>query len=82
MDELKFWQWLIDKKKMEKRSARDVVSRLKRIKNILGTEEIQTETIRKLDSNEEFLKCSISVKSQLRRAVGLYIEFNNGSEKK
>lgn len=76
MDYDKFYQWLIEEKSLSNRSAKDVVSRCKRIcTKILSVETMSESTIDMLNSNEIFLNCSMFIKSQLRRAVSLYIEF-------
>lgn len=76
MDYDKFYQWLIEEKSLSNRSAKDVVSRCKRIcTKILFVDDLNSETIDLLNSNDEFLNCSMFIKSQLRRAVSLYAEF-------
>ena len=59
------------------RSSRDVCSRLKRVMNIFNLEEVNEQTIQNLNTNDEFNTFSVSVKSQLRRAVKLYLKFVN-----
>lgn len=76
MDYDKFYQWLIEEKSLSNRSAKDVVSRCKRIcTKILSLDNLNDSTIDMLNSNDEFLNCSMFVKSQLRRAASLYNEF-------
>lgn len=72
-----FEKWLSENQLLKLRSSRDVCSRLKRVMNILNLEEINEETIQKLNTNDEFNRFSVSVKSQLRRAVKLYLKFIN-----
>lgn len=72
-----FEKWLYENQLLKLRSSRDVCSRLKRVVNILNIEEINEQTIQKLNTNDEFNTFSISVKSQLRRAVKLYLKFMN-----
>ena len=70
-----FLNWLLNEKKLSQRAAKDVVSRCKRICNILNIENIDASTITKLNSNAEFAEKSMFIKSQLRRAVNLWVEF-------
>ena len=75
-----FKDWLISKKAFKERSARDVISRIRRAKRIQKSEEKPSaEFIIELEKNKSFLLLSISVRSQLRRAIKLLNEFNNDS---
>ncbi len=76
-----FLKWLLEEKKLSQRAAKDVVSRCKRVCKILNTNEIEDSTIEKLNTNLEFAEMSMSVKSQLRRASKLWIEFGGKYEK-
>ena len=67
--------WLIEKKGYSKRSAQDVESRINRVKKILGVEKITEKTIKKLEENESFKELSVSIKSQMRVAIRIYLEF-------
>lgn len=75
MDEQIFLTWLHDTKHLEFRSARDVISRLRRAFNILDTQEVSSESLTELEKSDEFKGLSITVRSQLRRAINLYNEF-------
>ena len=75
MDFNGFDTWLKDEKGMNERSASDAASRLRRVLNITKEKEVTTETLDKLNSSKSFLSLSQCVKSQLRRAVALYIEY-------
>lgn len=75
-----FKKWLISKKNFGAKSATDSVSRLKRGQAILGNAEVNSKSVDEVKDREEFEKLSVSVKSQIRRAIKLYIEFLN-SEK-
>lgn len=77
MDYSKFLNWLLTDKKLSMRSARDVVSRLKRCFIILNDEILPQNPVEDLVKKEEFEKCSMSVKSQLKRAITLYSEYMN-----
>ena len=70
-----FKDWLIKKKMLKNRSAQDVESRLKRVKSLLGIKTINENSLKKLNNNEVFLSLTTSIRSQLRRSVKLYLEF-------
>lgn len=70
-----FLEWLKTEKNMSERSARDTVSRIKRALRIASGVTVDTTTIDKLNEAPEFLKLSMFIKSQLRRAITLYQEF-------
>ncbi|MDD4321819.1 MAG: hypothetical protein PHH31_09800 [Acidaminococcaceae bacterium] len=72
-----FEMWLISTKGYSKKSSHDVLSRKKRVLTILGTEKIDASTLSTLEKNLDFLALSMTVKSQLRRAVRLTLEFEN-----
>lgn len=76
MDYQMFLDWLVNERKMNTRSARDVVSRLKRVVNMLGSDNIDENTITILNGIEVFDNCSMFIKSQLRRSVSLYLEYS------
>lgn len=81
MDNNDFYNWLIYEKKLSIRSAKDVISRCKRVCNHFISEgKIVKDSIVKMNSNEEFSNCSMFIKSQLRRAVNLYLEFEANDE--
>lgn len=69
-----FLEWLLTEKKLSLRAAKDVVSRCKRICNMLNISEIEFSTIESLNLNKDFLEKSMFIKSQLRRACTLWIE--------
>lgn len=75
MNYSEFLTWLLENKNMSIRSAKDVVSRLKRALLIIKCDELNNRSIHALNSEANFLDLSVSVKSQLRRAISLYIEF-------
>lgn len=77
MDYSNFLNWLMTDKKLSMRSAKDVVSRLRRCFVILNNEILPKNPLETLMSKEEFEKCSMSVKSQLKRAITLYTEYKN-----
>ena len=73
-----FEKWLINKKNYSIRSARDVTSRIKRAKSILGIENIHNNTESDLNNSKDFSCLSCSVKSQIRIAIRLYLEYKKG----
>ena len=48
---------------------------MKRVKSLIEKSEIDLDTIKELETKEKFNVLSVSVKSQLRRAVRLYCEY-------
>lgn len=70
-----FLEWLQTERNMNIRSARDVVSRIKRALIMLNADEINDKSIEKLCKLPAFLECSISVKSQIKRSIALYYEY-------
>lgn len=72
---MNFREWLINEKQYSDRASRDVQSRLKRALVLSGEEEVSADTLTKIEANMEFKSLSMSVKSQLRRAVKFYQEY-------
>lgn len=70
-----FSKWLCEKKNYTERSARDVSSRLKRVRVLLNVEKVNTNTIDELEKVDGFKGLSMSVRSQLRKSVRLYLEY-------
>ena len=81
MDTNRFVEWLTTAKAMGARSAKDVVSRCGRVSRMLSIEEINEKVISSLIENSDFQNSSTFVKSQLKRAVSLYLEFSTEQEK-
>lgn len=75
MDYANFCEWLMSEKAMSQRSARDVVSRLKRVESIIANESDDL-SLDALNSAPTFNDCTMFIKSQLRRTVTLYNEYN------
>lgn len=76
-----FEEWMINKKGYSWKSAHDVISRQKRVRNILSIQTFNTRTIDALEKNIAFKKLSMSVKSQLRKCVRLFLEFEYRNKK-
>ncbi|WP_407559611.1 hypothetical protein [Vibrio parahaemolyticus] len=77
-----FSEWLNTKKGLQTNSSRDVVSRLKRCRTLLPQniviEDIPAdEVILYLERNDNFKHMSVTVRSQIKRAVKLYIEYTH-----
>ena len=69
-------EWLINEKNMSIRSAKDVISRCGRVCRMLNIDSIDSDTLENLQSNDTFEESSMFIKSQLKRAVTLYNEFD------
>lgn len=69
--------WLIEQKNLSPASAKDVISRINRVKTLTTI----TDTDSKIDieyrlaKQDAFMGFSSSVKSQIKRAISLYLEF-------
>ncbi len=72
---MEFREWLMKEKQYSERASRDVQSRIKRALILAGENEISVDTLSKVESNLEFKGLSMSVKSQIRRAVKFYQEY-------
>ncbi len=70
-----FTSWLEQKKGISPKSAHDVASRLKRVRTILQLDTIDAATIQQLERCGSFAELTMTVRSQLRRTVRLYLEF-------
>jgi DNA (cytosine-5)-methyltransferase 1 len=72
-------KWLIDAKFMSKKSAGDVVSRLKRANTIIEIDvPVEIETLLfHFSGKPAFKALTQTVRSQLKRAIRLYKEFEN-----
>lgn len=79
-----FYEWLKYNRGMGDRSSKDVISRLKRVVKIsnLNSNNLEMITIERLESSKDYSCLSIYIKSQLKRAVVLYNEFENRNGKK
>lgn len=75
MDYVVFKQWLRDEKNMSIRSSTDVVSRCKRSNRMTYTDRIDDKTVEILIETDTYADMSSFIKSQLKRAATLYMEF-------
>lgn len=80
MDYQNFIEWLKTDHGMGERSARDVLSRLKRVIKITNATDVDENTVALLEICEEFANASSFIKSQLKRSVILYTEFMTANE--
>jgi DNA (cytosine-5)-methyltransferase 1 len=73
-----FHKWLMDAKAMSEKSASDVISRLRRAKTIMVFDvPLDVETLLfHFMGKPAFKELTQTVKSQLKRAIRLYKEFN------
>jgi len=70
----KFRKWLQEKNTYTDAFIKDIISRLRRANNILIFQNEDIYLFR-LEQCEEFQKASVSVKSQMRRAIRLYFQY-------
>lgn len=75
MDYIVFKQWLQDERNMSIRSATDVISRCKRISRMTEKNDIDNNTVAMLIQMKSYDEMSSCIKSQLKRAATLYMEF-------
>ena len=71
---VEFRRWLDEKTKYTKATKSNIVSRLKRADGIIPI-VVEDVYIFNLSNQTEFQNMSVSVKSQIRRAIRLYLEF-------
>ncbi|MCZ8150090.1 MAG: DNA (cytosine-5-)-methyltransferase [Roseomonas sp.] len=73
-----FEEWLSDRRQLTPRSAGNVASRLRRVQRMLGR-SIESadhrDVVHELSKRPEFQDLTVSVRSQLKRAVQLHAEF-------
>ena len=76
-----FRAWLLNEKKLAKRTSSDIISRCCRGVSFFDSEGVDfynceiDEIIMKLERLESFVRLGVSLKSQLRRAFKLYYEY-------
>ena len=74
MNCIEFKKWLQKKNKYTEATIKDIISRVRRANNILVFRNEDIYLFR-LEQCEEFKKVSVSVKSQIRRAIRLYFQY-------
>ena len=75
MESNDFVKWLMNEKNMSKRSAKDVLSRKKRVCLIIKADELDESSYETLCDSQDFVNCSMFIKSQLKRSLELYLEY-------
>ncbi|EOQ7887209.1 DNA (cytosine-5-)-methyltransferase, partial [Escherichia coli] len=76
-----FRAWLLNEKKLTKRTSSDIISRCCRGVSFFDSEGVDfynceiDEIIMKLERLESFVRLGVSLKSQLRRGFKLYYEY-------
>jgi hypothetical protein len=75
--EVEFQEWLVRARGLSERPARDVVSRLRRVRRFVDEHRIVHEphAWAYAINHTELSQCTTSVRSQLKRAVMAYQEF-------
>lgn len=84
--ERRFRNWLTENTSLKDRSIGDVLSRTRRVMRIVNP--LAPETVNELEyrlrQKSQYTQCSVSVRSQLKRAAKLYRRFyfnrGNGGE--
>lgn len=71
-----FINWLLEEKGISKKSAHDYASRLRRATQLLEKNELDVNALGELEKIDNFKTLSVSVKSQVRRTVRLYLEYH------
>ena len=77
-DEKEFFRgWLIEHKKINRKVAGDILSRVNRASKIIDVNDLNSTAhlISDLISSVEFKVLTVSVRSQIKRSVILYREF-------
>jgi len=80
MSDSSFYDWLVNEKGLTHYAAKDVQSRCNRVCKLLGIEVINADSLLTLSSTKEFSEYSKFVKSQLKRAVRLFEEYQSANE--
>lgn len=72
-----FREWLIEHKKINRKVAGDILSRVNRASKIIDVNDLNSTAhlISDLISSVEFKVLTVSVRSQIKRSVILYREF-------
>lgn len=73
----RFRRWLESNTDLGDRSISDVISRTRRVMRMIDPiePESENELAFRLNEESEYVECSMSVKSQLKRAARLYRRF-------
>ena len=73
--------WLLEQKNLSPASAKDVISRINRVKTLTTITDVDSkiDIEYRLAKQDAFLGFSPSVKSQIKRAISLYFEFKESN---
>ena len=74
-----FNDWLIKEKNFTTKAAHDTLSRVKRVQKLINRDSIPENALDLLESSVEFKGLSMCVKSQLRRASKLFLEYKQNN---
>lgn len=79
IDYEQFNEWLIANTNLSDKSVRDVISRLKRVSTFinLNVTSSKDEIIYKLSQNSNFKSLNMDIRSQLKKAIKLYKEYQD-----
>ncbi len=78
LDSSKLTAWLVDVNEYTKRSATDIVSRIRRADSIMHIDSVPDSFyIYKLEQTKEYQSISTSVRSQIKKAITLYSNYCN-----
>lgn len=72
-----FAKWLDQNNNSTQKSKRDIISRLKRAKNLVDIDKLKDseEARYLLSQSNEFTTISRTIQSQLKRSISLYLQF-------
>lgn len=80
---IEFINWLQQEHHYTQLAAKDVISHLARCNRLLSFQNLtEKEYLESLEEKETFKKLTRSIRSQLKRAVKLYAEYEQGSHRK
>ena len=75
-----FCTWLTSQKGLKEKSARDVFSRLQRVRKFSGSAKVSPSSYKKIESFCSTNDSSVFVRAQLRRSVALFLEFQESKK--
>ena len=70
-----FRAWLETEKKISHRGTSDVLSRVRRVLTILNATSIDADSYAKLLEHDNYKTLSVTIRSQMKRSIALYLEF-------
>lgn len=76
-----FTEWLLSEKKYTERVTKDIVSRSKRADKLVPSHgQIDEYYLFRLEQNDDFQQLSVNVRSQIKKAVQLLMEYKQTTE--